>query len=135
MHQAINKYGKENFKVSLIKECNSQDELDLMEIFYISKCREIIGDDNCYNISAGGLTVRSWNKGKRGIYTEETINKMANARRKAMSDATKRKQISDSLKGKPLSEERKRRISEATKAAMQRPEVKSKLKRKEANYE
>lgn len=52
LHQAIKKYGKENFQVELLKECESDEELNQEEIRYIAlydaqKSREF------YNICKG----------------------------------------------------------------------------------
>lgn len=33
LKQAINKYGKENFKVEVLEECNSKEELNEKEIY------------------------------------------------------------------------------------------------------
>ena len=63
-----------------------------------------------------------WNKGKKGIYTEETRRKISDATKMAMSDPTLRKHLSDIKKGKPspnkgkkMSEEQKRKISNTLK--------------------
>ena len=54
---AINKYGKENFKVRLIEECNTKEELDNREIYWIDYYNAV-KDKNYYNISKGG---EHWN--------------------------------------------------------------------------
>ena len=51
--QAIKKYGKSNFTCELVAECDSQDELDFMEQFYIQNFNTLdltVG----YNLTAGG---------------------------------------------------------------------------------
>lgn len=120
LKRAIEKYGKENFSTRLIEECTTQEELDNREIYWIDYYRQLLGEDQCYNIMAGGLTKRSWNKGKTGIYSEETLNKMREARRKRMSIKEERDRISKSLKGIPFTDERRHNISKGTKRAMQR---------------
>lgn len=53
LHEAIEKYGRENFKVELLEKCNSKEELDQKEIKYIElyNSRDLnIG----YNIAIGG---------------------------------------------------------------------------------
>jgi group I intron endonuclease len=45
---AIKKYGRENFVKEIIEQCNSKDQLNCREIFWISKLKPI------YNIANGG---------------------------------------------------------------------------------
>jgi len=47
--RAVKKYGKENFKKEIIEYCNSTDELQKREIFWIAKLKPH------YNISLGGF--------------------------------------------------------------------------------
>lgn len=52
LKRAIKKYGKENFNVELLEECNSKILLNEREIYWIdyyAKC-----SDCCYNLSKGG---------------------------------------------------------------------------------
>lgn len=51
--QAHEKYGKENFKAKLLKECNSSEELDYYEKYYI-KLYDATNSEMYYNIAAGG---------------------------------------------------------------------------------
>jgi group I intron endonuclease len=67
-------------------------------------------DENIKNISRSLIGRKSWNKGKSGIYSEETIKKMS----KPKSDIHK-KNISRGKKGIPLSEKSKNKISESNK--------------------
>lgn len=53
LHNAINKYGRENFKVELLEECNSREELDKREIYWISYY-DAVNSDDFYNLQAGG---------------------------------------------------------------------------------
>lgn len=109
LHSAIQHYGKENFQVILLEECNSKEELDEREIYWIDKLNS--RDENIgYNLSIGGGTtagVTAWNKGKCGVCThsEETKQKMSESRKgHATSEETKRK-ISEAQKGRPKSPE------------------------------
>lgn len=53
LYNAINKYGKENFKKEIIEFCNTRKELNEREIFWIKKLDS--RDRNIgYNISEGG---------------------------------------------------------------------------------
>lgn len=59
-HNAIQKYGAENFTVETLEECNTSD-LDSREIFYIAKYNTF---ENGYNLTIGG-------GGKRKIVTDD----------------------------------------------------------------
>ena len=91
-------YGIENFEKFLVQYCNSKDELDKQEIFWISEYRKRGKAE--YNIADGGdggcVLGFAPNKGKK------------------FSEETKRK-ISEKTRGKKRSEETKRKISEAKK--------------------
>ena len=52
LRQAVNKYGKENFKVKLLCKCNKQETLDKKEKYYINKYRKT--NIYLYNIAKGG---------------------------------------------------------------------------------
>lgn len=53
LKRAINKYGKEHFKVKLIEECNSKEHLDEREIYWI-KYYNAVKSNEYYNQSNGG---------------------------------------------------------------------------------
>lgn len=53
LKRAILKYGKENFKVELLKECLDRDDLNNSEIYYINKFNSR-NTDIGYNICKGG---------------------------------------------------------------------------------
>lgn len=53
LHLAIKKYGEENFTVKLIEECNSEQELNEREIYWI-EFYNATTSENYYNISIGG---------------------------------------------------------------------------------
>lgn len=52
IHKAIQKYGKENFSLTILEECTKQ-ELNDKEIFWIQKYNGY-QDSNCYNATRGG---------------------------------------------------------------------------------
>jgi len=88
-HNAIRKYGKENFVWETIAKCNSQEELNKAEIKMIEKHNTF---ENGYNLNLGG-------HGNNGFkHSEKT-----------------KKQISESHMGKTLSEESKIKMSKAKK--------------------
>lgn len=137
--KAIEKYGKENFKVSLICECESKEELNEMEIYYI-KLYDAQNNPNFYNLAPGGESgvggpkfkghkhtdesrrkISENNKGEKNAFygkkhTEETKQHMKEMakHRKPVSDETRQK-LSQIRKGRKFTEEHKRKISEAQK--------------------
>lgn len=111
--KAIKKYGKENFEKFLIQFCNTKEELDKQETFWIAEYRK--RNMTQYNIACGGHGSNGnkgkipWNKGKH--HSIESCLKM-----------------SESHKGKTFSKEHKEKISKSMKKALNSPEVKEKLR-------
>lgn len=52
--RAIKKYGIENFVCEILCECNSEDELNYWEEYYIDKNNAIL-DESFYNLKQGGI--------------------------------------------------------------------------------
>lgn len=108
IHNALLKYGWDNFKTEYLYIGNKDDEnirftLNDLESRWIKEFDSI---KNGYNIQEGGWF---------GFATQESRKKISNSRLgKPMSDETKRK-ISESTKGRSLSEIHKRRIGESNK--------------------
>ena len=139
LHKAIQKYGKENFIVTMLCECNSKEELDEKEIFYIAKYNAQ-NNPNFYNLTKGGESglggpkfkghkhteqsrkqISESVKGKNNPFygqhhTDETREKMKEMAkyRQPVSIETRQK-LSKARKGKKFTEEHKRKISEAQK--------------------
>ena len=92
------KYGTENFKCEILQECDSEDELNQQEQFWIEKLNAT--DRNIgYNLMSGGYKVR-------GIkHSPETIAKISKSRTGIIPDRLYQ----------PQSEENKRKISETLK--------------------
>lgn len=91
LHNALRKYGKENFTIELIDFCNSWEELTEKEKFYIAQYRST-EDEFGYNLTEGG-------DGTIGrIVTDETREKI---RQKAI--------------GREVSDETRQKLSEAGK--------------------
>lgn len=91
LHNALRKYGKENFSIELIDFCNSWEELEEKEKYYISEYKSL-QDEFGYNMTEGG-------DGTIGRYvTMETRDKI---RQKAL--------------GREVSEETREKLSEAGK--------------------
>ena len=130
IHNAIKKYGKENFKFEVLLEC----PIDMLNVWE----RDMIALYDCispkgYNLTEGGegyqcseetrLKLSEVKKGKkRQPFSEETKKKMSEAKKGKpswnkgipCSEEHKRK-LSESHKGKHFSEETKHKISEAHK--------------------
>jgi len=123
MKRAIKKYGWNNIKHEILFQDLSKDEACKKEIeliaFYDSTNKE-----KGYNVSQGG-------EGTIGVKPNETSkqkNRIAHLGKKASLET--RKKISDSNKGKhniKKTEEQKRKISKATKKAMQDIRLRKKL--------
>ena len=107
--RAINKYGKENFNKELIEICNSKEELNKKEIFWISEFNSTNSDIG-YNLSIGG------NGGNLGEYVNKKISEKSKLR--VVSDETKKKLSilnkgeKNAFYGKHHSEETKKHLSE-----------------------
>jgi group I intron endonuclease len=56
LDNSIRKYGSHNFKVSLLFECNSIDEMNEKEQYYINELNTMI--PNGYNLTSGGYNCR-----------------------------------------------------------------------------
>jgi len=115
IQKAIKKYRRKNFKKQVLVRCNSQEELDEQEIFWIDALSTL--KPNGYNIELGG-------NGRGKIISEETKRKQSKVHKgckptygmlgKVHTDETKKK-LSAFNKGKTLSEEHKKKISESEK--------------------
>lgn len=91
-HSALRKYGKDSFVVAVLTECNTQEQTDNAEQYWISYFNST-NDEFGYNTAIGGLT----HFGPKN-HSEETKAKMRLAKI-----------------GKKFTEEHKRRISESSK--------------------
>ena len=93
-HSALRKYGKDAFNITVLTTCNTQDETDLAEQYWISYFNST-DDEFGYNTAIGGLT----HFGPKN-HSEETKAKMRAAKiGKKFTEEHKRK-LSESNKGK-----------------------------------
>ena len=97
LHNAIRKYGKENFSIELIDFCNSWEELTEKEQYYISEYKSL-QDEYGYNMTEG----RDGTFGR--CHTEETKEKI---RQKAIGrEVTEATRLKLSEAGKIITEAR-----------------------------
>ena len=122
--KAEKKYGIENFTKDYLAFCDTEEKLNWFEKFYIKKykAREV-----GYNLTDGGdgalgyidsdetrLKKSLSHKGiKRGPMTEETKQKMSEARKKYHHSEESKIKISESLKCHKVTEDTKQKMSEA----------------------
>lgn len=101
LKRAIDKYGLENFQCKIIQECNSREELDAQEVYYIKKLNAVESDEY-YNIGRGG---EGW---QRFSFPGELNGRFG----KPIEEETKKK-ISEALMGnKPWNAENNERVME-----------------------
>ena len=117
LHNAILKYGKENFTIKQIDAACNRDELDKKEAYWIEFYDCIV--PNGYNLTAGGGTCRF------SYETRQKMSQSAKGKPKSQMTDEHKRHVSESLKrlysdkrnhpsfGKKRSEETKRKISEA----------------------
>jgi len=104
--KAIKKYGKENFKREILKECETIEEARNLEGRYIKKYKTLI--PNGYNFHPNGGPTNG------GFHSEETKRKMSEAAKKRWKDKEERKKQSERLRSLGLkhSDETKQKIGD-----------------------
>lgn len=70
LHNSINKYGPENFKIELIEDNIPEELIDEREIFYIDKYDSYYKNGHGYNMTLGGQGVHGYS------HTDETKEKL-----------------------------------------------------------
>ena len=115
LRQAIEKYGKGNFKKEIINRCNTKEELKKKEIYWIDKLKP------SYNIAKGGLGGDTFSNQTEKRKREITQKKRDSMKKyfeknpsKPMSEKQK-EQIRKTLTGRKQSEETKKKRSETFK--------------------
>ncbi len=111
LHQAIRKYGIDNFEIKVLSKCDSIEEMNHRETYYIRIFDTL--SPKGYNLDSGG---------NNKTPSEETRARMSASKmgiKKGPCSEERKQKISKANKGKNkgthLSEETKRKISEATK--------------------
>ena len=140
--RAINKYGLNNFKRTIIENCYSKTELNVREKYWISHYNAVY-DDNFYNLTAGGdggaayghavsdETREKLRLARAGFkHTDEAKEKISIASKNRVRSEETRQKHRDAVLGKKHTEEAKKRmsaaqmghyVSEETKAAKRIP--------------
>jgi group I intron endonuclease len=125
-HNAIKKYGPDAFEKEIIHICESKEEMDFVETFYISLFNTKF--PNGYNMTDGG-------DGFLGYVPSEEVRRKTSERMKGKKLSEEHKlKISKALKGKPtwskgkqLSEETKKKMSLVRKGHIVSEETRNKL--------
>ena len=117
-YNAIKYYGWDNISHIVLCYGLSEEEVNKMEIALISLFKSTNREEFGYNLQTGGNTA--------GKHSEESKNKMSEARKGKRHSEEHKKKISESLKGKHPSEETKKKISEALKGKPRSEESKKK---------
>lgn len=114
LQNAFNKYGEQNFIFEVIEFVEDKNKLLDIEQYWINRFNIVKGGYNIQPI-AGKIQITNevrkkmsgktpWNKGKTGIYTEESLQKMSEGAKSRIGDK-------NSFYGKCHTEETKRKIS------------------------
>lgn len=123
INRALEKYGIENFKVEMICECNSQEELNLQERFYIRKLNsqnKSIG----YNVLPGGQYIpdimdseeirKAKSDGAKKFWdslSKEERYQFCKSRKESMNSEKGRKHLREGQLGRKLPQEVKDKIA------------------------
>ena len=124
---AKDKYGLENFKFEILAICDTKDDLDNAEKYFIGfKYYSFANTQRGYNIAIGGDGGNAF-AGKTEEEMNEIRKKISEAhKRENLSEETKKK-MSKAQKGKKISEEHKRKISQAMKGEKLSEKTKEKI--------
>lgn len=119
LHHAINKYGRENFECKMIEECDSREQLNEREIYWIN-FYNAVNSDCFYNIVDGGGGISGYKHSddtKIKISKSHIGKKYSNETRKRMSNAQKLYFSTHDIynKGVPMSDTQKLKLSNSLK--------------------
>ena len=107
LRRAIKKYGKENFEVKLLEECNNQIHLNEREIYWITKFNADLSN-NYYNICKGGSNERTF-RGKNNPMYGKTLSKEVKAHLSKVHKGLSHK-VADTSKMKAAAQQRAKEI-------------------------
>lgn len=100
LKRALKKYGRNNFSIEILCECDSYKELVEKETYYI-KLNDAVNSDNFYNNSYGGYS-EGFEKGENNIAKRPDMRKINSEKHKGkkMPDEFRKRQSEIHL-GKP----------------------------------
>lgn len=119
LNKAINKYGRNYFKRETIEICQTPEELDYKEIYWIKEKNTLA--PNGYNVTKGGTGGDTFTNNPN---KEQTRNRRSNGVKKYwdnLSEEDKEKRI-NLIRGKKRSNESKKKYSKAKKGIKKSPE-------------
>jgi len=117
LHRAMHKHGIENFKIEILAETDSKEDLDRLEKKYIKEYNSFV-NQNGYNMTEGG---------EGSIPTEEARLNMSMAKKGRKLSEEHIAKMRAALKGKKLSEEHKAKTSATLKGRSRPEETKAKI--------
>lgn len=131
LKRALNKYGKENFKIRILEELKEGTSKDLadLETYYINKFNAV-KDKNYYNNSYGNEREGWYNINKAFKDTKKYPSKFKGHKHSKESKEKTSKALkgrTSPMKGKHHSEETKRRISKSAKETLNKAEIQAKI--------
>lgn len=97
LRNSIKKYGKENFEVTVIAYCNSLEQMNYREEYYIRLFKSLA--PNGYNLTLGGSGI----KGKK--HSQETKDKISKSKKGCIVPKDRRLRIGKTLLGRKHPEE------------------------------
>ncbi len=124
IHYALIKYGIDQFNWDIIATCQTQEDANELEILLVAQYQSHISTHNGYNMSVGGSGISgyifseqskqkmsesskgqiAWNAGLTNCYSQETLQKMAEAKRGGKaSEETKQKMAASRTKNRKCS--------------------------------
>jgi len=108
-HNAIRKYGSENFEWEILEYCCSKEELDEMEFHYIKQYNSKFPDG--YNLTDGGGGMVGY------VITEKHRKNLSESHKGYVHTQEQKRKISEALKGRKCSDKTKRLLSEQKKGS------------------
>ena len=112
IRKAIKKYGKENFTVTIIEQCDDNESLNQRELYWISYYNAV-NDDNFYNLAVSG---EGFKKGMK--FSSEHKKKLSEGKIGELNPNFNKKPNENQLKGleigwhKSASDKLKKKLSE-----------------------
>lgn len=133
--KAVNKYGKENFNVSIYKWCRTKEEL-YSEENRLSILWNVVSNKNWYNCMVGGCGGNT-----KASYTEEQntnfrkkVSESKKSRPMTDKESLNVQKMHDAWRGSHHTDESKRKISESNKGHIVTQEMRDKMSKNHADF-